>query len=119
MKIVEVIEAGFERGPAAGLEAERRGLAELMATDACRNLLRLFFLRQGAKREIAAAVPAKPHEVHYAAVIGGGTMGAGIVHGMVKAGIQVRLVEVDANAAAAAGLGVSGTCWTTTSPPAA
>jgi len=104
MKIIDVIETGFERGPAAGLEAERRGLTELMGTDACRNLLRLFFLRQGAKREIAAALPAKPREVNYAAVIGGGTMGAGIVHGLVKAGIPVRLVEVDAKAAAA-GLG--------------
>ncbi len=104
MKIIDVIEAGFQHGPAAGLEAERCGLAELMGTDACRNLLRLFFLRQGAKREIAASVPAKPLELNYAAVIGGGTMGAGIAHGMVKAGIQVRLVEVDAKAAAA-GLG--------------
>ena len=104
MKIIDVIATGYDRGPAAGLEAERRGLSELMGTDACANLLRLFFLRQGAKREIAAAIPAKPHAVNYAAVIGGGTMGAGIVHGLVKAGIQVRLLEVDANAAAA-GLG--------------
>src|SRR5439155_4195758 len=38
---------------------------------------------------------AKPHDINYAAVIGGGTMGAGIVHALVRAGIPVRLIEVD------------------------
>src|SRR5439155_26010337 len=41
---------------------------------------------------------AKPHDINYAAVIGGGTMGAGIVHALVVAGIPVRLVEVDPRA---------------------
>src|SRR5260370_23630518 len=63
--------------------------------------MRVFFLRQGAKRALAQQVAAKPKEIEYAAVIGGGTMGAGIVHAMVKAGIQVRLIEVDAKALAA------------------
>src|SRR3954447_4274615 len=104
MKVIDVVRAGYERGPDAGLEAERKALCELMDTEACRNLMRLFFLRQGAKKWITSKVAAQPRDVKYAAVIGGGTMGAGIVHAMIRAGIQVRLIEVNEKAAAA-GLG--------------
>lgn len=104
MRLIDVVKTGYEKGPAAGFDAERAGLLDLMETDAARSLMRLFFLRQGSKKWISQQVNAKPREVTYAAVIGGGTMGAGIVHSLVKAGIQTRLIEVDAKAAAA-GLG--------------
>jgi 3-hydroxyacyl-CoA dehydrogenase/enoyl-CoA hydratase/3-hydroxybutyryl-CoA epimerase len=103
MKLIDVVRTGYDRGPAAGLEAERAALLELMDTDACRNLLRLFFLRQGAKKWITSAITTPPRPVKHAAVIGGGTMGAGIVHALVRAGIPTRLIEVNP-AAAAAGL---------------
>lgn len=104
LKLIEAVKASFEHGFDAGLKAEVDAVSELIDGDACRNLMRLFFLRQGAKRSLAQHVSAKPREVKYAAVIGGGTMGAGIVHAMARAGIQVRLIEVDAKALAA-GLG--------------
>jgi len=40
--------------------------------------------------------------VNYTAVIGGGTMGAGIAHALARSGMFVRLVEVDAPAMSAA-----------------
>ena len=101
LRIIDVIETGMERGETAGFDAERRGLVELMSTEPSRNLLRLFFLRQGAKKAVTTAISAKPREVNYAAVIGGGTMGAGIVHALARSGLQVRLIEVDPKAAAA------------------
>jgi 3-hydroxyacyl-CoA dehydrogenase/enoyl-CoA hydratase/3-hydroxybutyryl-CoA epimerase len=66
--------------------------------------MRLFFLRQGAKKWAAQQVQAQPVDVKYAAVIGAGTMGAGIAHSLIRAGIQVRLLEADATALSA-GLG--------------
>ncbi|MGB7159492.1 MAG: 3-hydroxyacyl-CoA dehydrogenase NAD-binding domain-containing protein [Tepidisphaeraceae bacterium] len=102
LRLLDVVRAGFERGFAAGLEEERRAITELTGTDAGRNLLRLFFLRQGAKKRAAERVAAQPHDVKHAAVIGGGTMGAGITHTLIRAGIPVRLVEVDPPAVAAA-----------------
>ena len=101
LKLIEAIKAGFEHGFDAGLKAEIDAVSELVDGDTCRNLMRLFFLRQGAKRSLAQSIPVKPKEVKYAVVIGGGTMGAGIVHAMVRAGIQVRLIEVDAKALSA------------------
>jgi 3-hydroxyacyl-CoA dehydrogenase/enoyl-CoA hydratase/3-hydroxybutyryl-CoA epimerase len=102
MKIIDVVAEGVAHGPAAGFDAERRGLLELVQTDACKNLLRLFFLRQGAKRAAFANLKASPKPVEYAAVIGGGTMGAGIIHELITAGVRVRLVEVNAQALSAA-----------------
>src|SRR3712207_8127153 len=47
-----------------------------------KSLMRLFFLRQTIKKSLTAQISAKPLDVKYAAVIGGGTMGAGIVHSL-------------------------------------
>jgi 3-hydroxyacyl-CoA dehydrogenase/enoyl-CoA hydratase/3-hydroxybutyryl-CoA epimerase len=98
LKLIDVVKTGYEHGPAAGFDAERKGLIELTETDAAKNLMRLFFLRQASKKAIAEQIHAKAAEVKYAAVLGGGTMGAGIVHGLIRAGIQVRLIEVDPKA---------------------
>lgn len=102
LRLIEVVRTGWEQGAAAGFDAERKALVELMSTDAARGLIRVFFLRQGAKKAISEQVHAKPKEVKYAAVIGGGTMGAGIVYSLARAGVQVRLIEVDPNAVSAA-----------------
>jgi 3-hydroxyacyl-CoA dehydrogenase/enoyl-CoA hydratase/3-hydroxybutyryl-CoA epimerase len=101
-KVLGVVEAGYAGGVDAGLAAEREAILALTKTPACRNLLRVFFLRQGAKRRAAERLTAKPREVTHAAVIGGGTMGAGIVHALIRAGVKVRLVEVSAAAMSAA-----------------
>ncbi|HZK82330.1 MAG TPA: 3-hydroxyacyl-CoA dehydrogenase NAD-binding domain-containing protein, partial [Humisphaera sp.] len=102
MRLIEVARTGWEQGPHAGFDAERKALVELSQTDAAKNLIRLFFLRQGARKAIGEQIHAKPAEVKYAAVIGGGTMGAGIVYTLARAGIQVRLIEVDPQAVSAA-----------------
>jgi len=103
MKVLEIVRAGYDGGFQAGLDAERKALRELMDTESCHNLMRLFFLRQGAKRAVAAQLNGtRGAEVKHAAVIGGGTMGAGIAHALARSGIQVRLIEVNEKAAAAA-----------------
>ena len=104
LKLLDVLRIGLEQGAPAGFDAERSALAELSDTDATKSLMRLFFLRQGAKKWAAEQVHAQPVDVKYAAVIGGGTMGAGIAHSLIRAGIQVRLIEADAKALSA-GLG--------------
>ena len=103
MQILRVVKVGLEQGFEAGLAEERKGLRELIDQPASQNLMRLFFLKQGLKKSVAAQLNgARPAEVTHAAVIGGGTMGAGIVHSLARAGVNVRLVEVNEKAAAAA-----------------
>ena len=102
LRLIDVVEAGCEHGPAAAEAAERAGLVALRATPAGRNLLRLFFLRTAARKAAVAAVAGTPRPVRAAAVIGGGTMGAGIAAALAAAGVSVRIVEADERAAAAA-----------------
>ncbi|HTL29982.1 MAG TPA: 3-hydroxyacyl-CoA dehydrogenase NAD-binding domain-containing protein [Tepidisphaeraceae bacterium] len=102
LKLLDAIRIGYDAGVSAGFDAERRALVELMDTDVTKNLMRLFFLRQGSKKWAAEQVGTEAAEVKHVAVIGGGTMGAGIVHSLIRAGFPVRLIEADANALSAA-----------------
>jgi 3-hydroxyacyl-CoA dehydrogenase/enoyl-CoA hydratase/3-hydroxybutyryl-CoA epimerase len=102
LRLLDVIETSFKDGMKTGLSAERQAILEMTDADAGKNLLRLFFLRQGAKKRAAAQVNAPSADVKYAAVIGGGTMGAGIAYALLRAGIFVRLVEVNPQAVSAA-----------------
>lgn len=100
-RVIEVIRRGYEQGIDVGLAAEREAVAELARTEAAGNLMRIFFLRQSAKRDAVGRFDADPVEVNSAAVVGGGTMGAGIAASLAAAGITVRLVEINHDAASA------------------
>ena len=102
LRLIEVVHTSYVDGTDAGFAAERRGLIDLRNSDAGKNLMRLFFLRTGAKKAAAEQAGGKPRDVKSAAVIGGGTMGAGIAAALVRAGIPTHVIEVDAAAAAAA-----------------
>jgi 3-hydroxyacyl-CoA dehydrogenase/enoyl-CoA hydratase/3-hydroxybutyryl-CoA epimerase len=102
LRVIDLVEASYpEAGPEAAA-VERRALLELRRTPACRNLLRLFFLRSGGRKAAARLAGGTPRPVAVAAVIGGGTMGAGIAQALARAGIDVRVIEADQAAATAA-----------------
>ncbi len=102
-KIIETSRIAASCGHAAALNSERDAVIDLIKTDTCRNLMRLFFLRHEAKQSIRKSIGHDTHalEIEHAAVIGGGTMGAGITHALIRSGIQVRLVDVDQHAISA------------------
>ena len=101
-RVLDIVATGYREGMAAGLKAERTGLVDLSQTDAGQGLMRLFFLRQDVKKAMKEQFADQPKTIKQAAVIGGGTMGAGIAYSLIKAGIPVRLVEVNVQAAGAA-----------------
>lgn len=70
--------------------AEIASFARLLETDACRNLVRVFFLRQRLKT--AARGDSEIHHVH---VIGAGAMGADIAAWAAIQGAQVTLFDVE------------------------
>ncbi len=100
-ELIGVVRGTYGRSVAEGLTAERQAIGRLMQSAECRELIRLFSLRQSSKKNVVANLSAKPSEVKYAAVVGGGVMGSGIVYSLARAGMQVRLIEVDAKAASA------------------
>lgn len=101
-KIIDVVVTVARYGHAPGLQAERNAVMQLVETDACRNLMRLFFLRQDAKRSIRSMTGEHAAHMDQVAVIGGGAMGAGIVHALADAGVRVRLIDVTPDAISAA-----------------
>lgn len=98
-KIVDCVEAAYDRPFAAGLQAERENFAECLATPQCKGLVHAFFAeRRSAK--IPEAARAKPRKLETLGVVGGGTMGAGITVAALDAGLQVTMVERDAESIA-------------------
>ena len=94
MRAVDVIAATngtFDEG----LALERRAFLELMETPESKGL-RHAFLAERAAGKVDGITPATPvRPLDQAAVIGAGTMGAGIAVALLDAGIPLWLVEAD------------------------
>jgi 3-hydroxyacyl-CoA dehydrogenase len=96
-KIIEAVKAGAEGSFRAGLLKEQRGFAECMGTLATQNKIYLFFAtRRTAK--VAGLAEAEPRPVARAAVVGMGTMGSGIAHALILAGVPVAVRDKDPSA---------------------
>ena len=102
LRAVDAVRMALDTPPGEALARERAMFMELVASPQSAALRHIFF----AEREVAR-VPlldgVAPRPVARAAVIGGGTMGAGIAVCFADAGIDVAVVESGADAAAKAG----------------
>lgn len=98
-KALDVTVKGTALSIPESLQLEKQALLTLAKTSECQNLMRVFFLTERAKHlkadEKAAAKP-----VNRAAVIGAGTMGAGIAQWISSRGPRVLLKDVNAPALA-------------------
>jgi len=90
---IEAIAHGLRHGRAEGLAFEAEAIGHLAAGPTSRGLVALFLMQQAARRDPVVAAP--PRRVEAAAVIGAGAMGGGIARALAKAGIPVRLKDVD------------------------
>ena len=81
----------------AAMAFERETFLDLRASPQAAALRHVFFAERAAPRP-AALKGVEPRPVRSAAVIGGGTMGAGIAAALRDAGLPVTLVERDAEA---------------------
>ncbi len=94
LRCIDAIEAAA-RPFDEGLAVERQAFLELMQSPESKALRHAFFAERGAGKidDLAASTAARPLET--AAVIGAGTMGAGITVCFLEAGIPVWLLESD------------------------
>jgi 3-hydroxyacyl-CoA dehydrogenase/enoyl-CoA hydratase/3-hydroxybutyryl-CoA epimerase len=99
-----VIKGATDWNENESLAREREAVAELIALESTKNLLRVFFLQERARKisapGILAGSPAVP-PVRNVAVIGAGVMGAGIAQWLSSRGLSVILRDVDAARVAA------------------
>ena len=89
------------------LDAERRAFETLFKAPGCRNLIRLFFAKERAKK---LKVAGTPRIIDHVAVIGAGVMGCGIAYWLSTRGHHVLLTDVNATALAAADARLAKAC---------
>jgi 3-hydroxyacyl-CoA dehydrogenase/alkylation response protein AidB-like acyl-CoA dehydrogenase/enoyl-CoA hydratase/carnithine racemase len=123
IKALEVVTSGISKSLSDSLALERKAILELVETDACRNLIGLFFLQERAKKRTVPIAPEsqKVGDVSpsprgegrgegparqktlpsHAAVIGAGVMGAGIAQWLAARGLNVILRDINTERVAA------------------
>ncbi|MDE3100032.1 MAG: enoyl-CoA hydratase/isomerase family protein [Verrucomicrobiota bacterium] len=92
LKALDVAVKGASTAIPASLALERDAILELAQTEASRNLIRVFFLQERARKR---AEPAEAAPIARAAVIGAGVMGAGIAQWLGAHGLQVILRDIN------------------------
>ncbi len=95
-RAIEAVVHGLRYGMEAGLRREAHLLGQLAASRTCKSLVSLFFLRQEARRDPGVQDPSvRPRDLRAAAVLGAGVMGGGIAQSLTRAGLPVRLKDID------------------------
>ncbi|MBV2361518.1 enoyl-CoA hydratase/isomerase family protein [Thalassococcus sp. CAU 1522] len=100
LRAIDVIEHGLDKPFGQALSMERAVFLELRSGEQARALRHVFFAERAAKAP--DWLRSDPAEIARVAVVGGGTMGAGIAYALSNAGLTVTLVETDAEGAARA-----------------
>ena len=105
IKAAELVTLTTTTSFADGMAAERDCFLALRHSEQASALRHLFFAERGAKAPAKLAEPSRQiidQTIEQAVVIGGGTMGAGIAHALLSAGINTVTIETSDEAAAAA-----------------
>ncbi|MBA4490692.1 3-hydroxyacyl-CoA dehydrogenase NAD-binding domain-containing protein [Paracoccus sp. S1E-3] len=99
-KVIDLMEGATGPLP-EGMARERATFLELRQGAQARALRHIFFAERGAGAS-AALKKLEPAPVEHVLVAGGGTMGAAIAYALNSVGIEITLLENDADAAARA-----------------
>ena len=94
IKATELVGLTSRTNFADGMAAERDCFLTLRQSEQARALRHLFFAERAAKAP-AKLVDHMPKIINQAVVVGGGTMGAGIAHALVYAGITTTTIETN------------------------
>ena len=107
-KAVEMVRLSATTDFAEAVRTERATFVALRDSAEAKALRHLFFAERNAQK-VPGVAGAKARRVERVAVIGGGTMGAGIAVALADAGLAVTLVERDGAAIEGARMRIGGT----------
>jgi 3-hydroxyacyl-CoA dehydrogenase len=96
LRALDCLRMAAEKPFAEAMAFERATFLDLRASDQAAALRYVFFSERAAPKP--AHLDAKPRDIRTTAVIGGGTMGAGIAAALRDAGLPVILIERDEEA---------------------
>lgn len=94
-KCVDCVAAAVSMPIDRGLQLERESIMALVQTTESKALRHVFFSERAASRIAGLDASVRPRAIESAAVVGGGTMGAGIAMAFANAGLSVSIVETD------------------------
>ncbi|HEV2642135.1 MAG TPA: 3-hydroxyacyl-CoA dehydrogenase NAD-binding domain-containing protein, partial [Candidatus Elarobacter sp.] len=94
---IDAVEAGYNKGMAAGFREEARLFGEMAATDVSRQLIFLFFATTALRKDsgLPPGHVAQPHDIEKLGIIGSGFMGAGIASIAVQHETLVRMKDAE------------------------
>jgi 3-hydroxyacyl-CoA dehydrogenase/enoyl-CoA hydratase/3-hydroxybutyryl-CoA epimerase len=94
---IAAVQAGYDKGSAAGYQEEARTFGEMTVSDVSKQLVFLFFATTALKKDsgVEHAPPQAPTPVQSLGIIGAGFMGAGIASVAAQQGTSVRLKDTD------------------------
>jgi 3-hydroxyacyl-CoA dehydrogenase len=96
LRALDCLRMAAEKPFAEAMAHERATFLDLRASDQAAALRHIFFAERAAPKP--SHLDAKPRDIRTTAVIGGGTMGAGIAAALRDAGLPVTLIERDEDA---------------------
>ena len=97
-KIVEAIRAAVDLPFDEGIKRERELFLECIASPQREGLIHAFFSERKVSK-IPEGTTSIPRAITHVGILGGGTMGSGISVALMNAGINVTMIEQDAEAA--------------------
>jgi len=95
---VDAVEAAMTKPFDVGIGVERDAFVRLMNSAVSRSLRHAFFAERAASKVDDLPAGTRTRPVQSVAIIGGGTMGAGIAQNFLNVGIPVHLLEVNQEA---------------------
>lgn len=99
LRALEVIKISVDSGHQPALEAEARAVGELATSEVSKNLVHVFRMMEGAKKDREGAPATRP--IRRAAVLGAGVMGGGIAQLLAaKRDLPVRMKDIELEALA-------------------
>jgi 3-hydroxyacyl-CoA dehydrogenase len=102
IKCIDCVQASVALPFDAGLKLERENILALLQTTESKALRHVFFSERAAAKIDNLDRGVKPRDISDIAVIGAGTMGAGIAMTLANAGVLVRIVDTSQEAVAKA-----------------
>jgi len=94
-KIIRAVELATETGFDEGCAAERELFLECMASPQSGGLRHAFFAERGVAKVPGLGKETPQRDIASVAVIGAGTMGAGIAYSCLSAGLQATLLDIN------------------------
>ena len=94
LRILDVLGRGLGTSLETSFDIEARAAGELITTPVTKNLIRVFRLREDARKRPAVAPGVEPRGVERIGVLGAGVMGGGIAQLAAYNGLRVRMKDI-------------------------